>query len=378
MAERRLLGVGPAAFGADAVIPLVPQHPGAHGALRLAVTVDGDRIVTAEPVIGFMHRGAEKLFESRDYRQIVVLTNRHDWLSAFGNELGLVMAVERMLGLAVPDRAVWLRTALAELNRLVHHLAFLAALAAQLGAESAHATATQAREQLLGSLEEASGGRIHYMFNRVGGLKEDVPAGWSQRLQELLPPVGSAVGGELARLVDSRELAALCRGAGRLDRAAAESFGATGPVARASGLDLDLRRDDPYLAYPQLPVEVVLRDDGDSLARYQCLHAELAVSLRLLETCLQRTASLPGPVNVRLPKVVRAPEGRTYAWTENPAGINGYLLVSRGGPTPWRLKLRTASFGNVQTLRAMLPGVSLAQLPVVLGSLFYVAGDLDR
>lgn len=373
-----VFGVGPAGFGADVVVPLAPQHPGAHGALRLAVRLSGERIVQAEPVIGFMHRGAEKLFEVRDYRQIIVLTNRHDWLSAFGNELGLVRAVERMAGLPVPERASWLRTALAELNRVCHHLAFLAGLAAQIGEASAGSAANRAREMTLEVFESAAGGRVHYMFNRIGGLLQDVPAGWSARLHEVLAEVARVTEGELAAMIGSPRLRAAASGVAVLDRAVAAAYGVSGPPARASGLAVDLRRSDPDLGYADLDLRVITRTGGDSLARFQCLWAEVPESLRLITAALDRADTAGGPVNVRLPKVLRPPEGQIYTWTENPAGINGYFLVSRGGPTPWRLKIRTASFANVQALREMLPGTRVQDLPIALSSLFFVSGDIDR
>ncbi|MHB2021867.1 MAG: NADH-quinone oxidoreductase subunit D [Mycobacteriales bacterium] len=378
MSTRKVLGVGPAAAGADALIPLGPQHPGAHGALRLAVRLDGDRIAAAEPVIGFMHRGAEKLFEVRDYRQIVVLTNRHDWLSAFANELGLVLAVERMLGIQLPQRARWLRTALAELNRVLHHLAFLQALAQMLTATGVAQAAGEARESLQDCFEAASGGRVHYMFNRVGGLKEDVPAGWSTLLTEALGPARRVAEGQLRELLEARATVSALAGLGQLAKQTAEDYGVSGPVARASGLNFDLRRDDPYLGYSELDVQPVTATSGDCLARYQCLLAEIPVAVELVLAALSRADQVAGPVNVRLPKSLRPPEGHIYTWTENPAGINGYFLVSRGGPTPWRLKLRTASFNNVQVLREILPGLKVSELPLVLSSLFYVSGDIDR
>src|SRR5205814_10266297 len=166
---------------ADMVLNIGPQHPATHGVLRLALTLDGERIIRADPVIGYMHRGAEKLFEARDYRQIIVLANRHDWLSAFANELGVVLAVERMLGMEVPQRAVWLRTLLAEMNRTLNHLMFLGSYPLEIGAITPVFYAFRERETLQAVMEEVSGGRMHYMFNRVGGLKEEVPAGWTRR-----------------------------------------------------------------------------------------------------------------------------------------------------------------------------------------------------
>src|SRR5215468_11065377 len=176
------VGVGAGGLAtADMVLNIGPQHPATHGVLRLRIVVDGERIVSAEPIIGYMHRGAEKLFEVRDYRQIIVLANRHEWLSAFANELGVVLAAEQMLGMEVPERAVWARTLLAELNRVLNHLMFLGSYPLELGAITPVFYAFREREELQAVMEEISGGRMHYMFNRVGGLKEDLPAGWLGR-----------------------------------------------------------------------------------------------------------------------------------------------------------------------------------------------------
>ncbi|MFI5099569.1 MAG: NADH-quinone oxidoreductase subunit D, partial [Actinomycetes bacterium] len=171
------------------VLNIGPQHPATHGVLRLRLRLDGERIVHVEPVIGYMHRGAEKLFEVRDYRQIIVLANRHDWLSAFSNELGVVLAVERMLGMEVPVRAVWARTLLAELNRVLNHLMFLGSYPLEVGAITPVFYAFREREALQALMEEVSGGRMHYMFNRVGGLKEDLPAGWTNRARATVADV---------------------------------------------------------------------------------------------------------------------------------------------------------------------------------------------
>lgn len=360
-----LAGVG-VASAADLVLDLGASHPSTHGALRVALVLDGDVITAAEPVVGLLHRGAEKLFEVRDYRQALVLANRHDWLSAFSNELGIAIAVERMMGLEVPDRAQWLRTLLAELNRVLSHLMFL-------GASLPGFPCFAEREGVQTVLEEATGGRMHYMANRVGGLLQDVPAGWTGRVRaavdavrRVLPAVASTLGSSLGPTA----------GVGVLAASDVLSYGVTGPVARASGVDVDLRRDDPYLMYDALDVPVVTGVDGDVLTRFRCLLDQVAVSLDLSDTCLDRLP--PGAVDVRLPKSVRAPEGATYCWTENPLGAMGYYLVSRGATTPWRLAMRTASFNNISVLPVMLPGVRLADLPIVLASMFFVIGDVDK
>jgi NADH-quinone oxidoreductase subunit D len=370
-------GFGAAAHGiADVLLDVAPQHPSAHGALKLALTVDEDRIVTAEPVVGFMHRGAEKLFEVRDYRQIVMLANRHDWLSAFANELGVVLAVERMLGMEVPARAVWLRTLLAELNRVLNHLMFLAGFALEMGAAPAAAAGFRGREQLQALMEQATGGRVHFMFNRVGGLETDLPAGWRASCTSTIGEIRRLVDGEIAPLLSDDGVVARTQGVGVLSAEDIASYGVTGPIARAAGFDMDLRRDDPYLAYGDLDVRVVLGANGDCLDRMRCLLEQVAVSLDLVEQCLDRLP--PGPIDVKLPKTVRAPEGSTYVWTENPLGAMGYYLVSRGQPTPYRLAMRTASFNNVSALSAVLPGTKVSDLVTVLTSMFFVTGDIDK
>ncbi|KJS60460.1 NADH-quinone oxidoreductase subunit D [Streptomyces rubellomurinus] len=367
----------------DMVLNIGPQHPATHGVLRLRLLLDGERIVTAEPVIGYMHRGAEKLFEARDYRQIIMLANRHDWLSAFSNELGVVLGVERMLGMEVPERAVWLRTLLAELNRVLNHLMFLGSYPLELGGITPIFHAFNGREELQHVLEEASGGRMHYMFNRVGGLKEDVPAGWLGRVRAAMTAVRAQLPAIEDLVLGSEIFRARTAGVGVLTRAQAEAYGVSGPIARASGLDFDLRRDEPYLAYGSEELRqvltVVTREEGDCLARFECLLEQTVNSLDLADACLDKLATLPpGPVNQRLPKVLKAPEGSTYTWTENPLGINGYYLVSRGDKTPWRLKLRSASFNNVQALTELLPGTLVADMVAILGSMFFVVGDIDK
>src|SRR3954447_17128805 len=378
MTSEVTVGTGAGLDTADMVLNIGPQHPSTHGVLRLRLVLDGERVVSAEPIVGYMHRGAEKLFEVRDYRQIIMLANRHDWLSAFSNELGVVLAVERLMGMEVPERATWLRMALAELNRVLNHLMFLGSYPLEIGAITPMFYAFRERETLQAVMEEVSGGRIHYMFNRVGGIKEEVPAGWTTRARHAIDEVRRRLP-DLDNLIRRNDIfLARTVGVGVLSAAAAAASGAWGPVPRPSGLDVDLRRDEPYLAYGSLDVPVVTRTAGDCHARFECLLDQVYVSLDLAAACLDQVDRTTGPVNVRLPKVVKAPEGHTYAWTENPLGVNGYYLVSRGEKTPWRLKLRTASYANVQALTVLLPGCRVADLVPILGSMFFVVGDIDK
>ena len=365
----------------DMVLNIGPQHPATHGVLRLRLTLDGERVVACEPIIGYMHRGVEKLFEVRDYRQIIVLANRHDWLSAFSSELGVALAVEDMLGMEVPERATWIRTLLAELNRVLNHLMFLGSYPLELGAITPIFYAFRERETIQEVMEEVSGGRMHYMFNRVGGLKEDIPAGWTGRASAAISTVRTRLQ-ELEDLIFGNEIfRARTRGVGVLSTALVEAYGVSGPIARASGLDMDLRRDEPYLAYGDLQdvLRVPVMTDGDCYSRFAVLLEQTKVSLDLADACLARLADIaPGPVNVRLPKILKAPEGSTYVWTENPLGLNGYYLVSRGEKTPWRLKLRSASFNNVAVLPEIVGGAVVADLVAILGSMFFVVGDIDK
>ena len=349
-------GVGAAAGACDLTLELGAHHPSTHGSLRLRLELDGDIVLAAEPLVGALHRGAEKLFEVRDYRQILMLANRHDWLAAFNNELGVALTVERLLGLEVPPRAVWLRMLLAEVNRVLSHLMFLGYLDPAF---------VLLREPLQRVLEEATGGRVHVVYTRIGGVYEDVPVGWSSRCADALAVVRNALP---SPVLDGLE------GLGVLSLDDALSYGVSGPVARASGLDLDVRRDDPYLPYPTF--EVVLGTAGDAAERFGCLLRQVAVSLDLAAEVLGGLP--PGPVNVKLPKTVRAPEGSGYCWTEAPSGAAGYYLVSHGAATPWRLAMRTPSFNNVSALPSVLPGCRVQDLPAVLASFFFVVGDIDK
>ncbi|MEV0660571.1 NADH-quinone oxidoreductase subunit D [Actinomadura luteofluorescens] len=382
MTTERIVGIGAGAkelATEDMTLNIGPQHPSTHGVLRLKLTLDGERISAAEPIVGYMHRGAEKLFEVRDFRQIIVLANRHDWLSAFSSELGVVLAVERMLGMEVPVRAVWARTLLAELNRILNHLMFLGSYPLEVGAITPIFYAFREREVLQRVMEEISGGRMHYMFNRVGGLKEELPAGWTARARAAVSEVRARMG-DIDDLIMGNEIfRARTRGVGVLTQEQILQYGVSGPIARASGVDFDLRRDEPYLAYSELDVRVVTRSEGDCLARFECLLDQVHASLDLADACLDHLAELPpGPINQRLPKVLKVPEGHTYAWTENPLGLNGYYLVSRGEKTPWRMKLRSASYNNVQVLAELLPGNLVADMIAILGSMFFVVGDIDK
>jgi len=365
------------------------DHPGTHGPISLALRVSGtgeDEIVEwAEPIIYPLHRGAEKLFESRDYRQAMMLASRHDWLCAFGSELGLALTLEEMLGIAVPQRATWIRTLMAELNRVIHHLRWLGTTVAELAnpeypeASGIAIAARDAREQLVDLHEGYSGGRMHPMLLQAGGLRADVEQDWLGSLKSTLDAiVESGIASQLRAQLDQL----LDAGIGTLSTEQAIGLATSGPVARASGLSLDLRFDEPYCAYSEVIAAGALRrcteSGGDALARFQVLAGELAESLTCIDYCADRVRQTGGPVTVRIPRSLRVPEGSGYGWTENPTGINGWYLISDGGTSPYRLKLRTASFANSAALARVALGMRVADLPTVMMSFFLVGGDLGK
>ncbi len=331
-------------------IPLPASHPAGHGLLRIRGTVVDGVVEQAEVVTGLMHRGAEKLFESRDYRQILSLANRHDWLSSFDGELSAARVIEEALGINVPPRAATLRLAVSEVCRINHHLFWLAETVAALGGDATQLRA--ARAAITDALDLATGARMHLMIVRIGGLSMDVEPEWLASL----PAVH--VAGCLDPVADR------LAGVAHLTRDQAIGYATSGVVARASGWDRDLRDHVPH----------VVRDAGDALARMQCLVDEIAVSSAFL-----RELEVPGgEIATKLPRTIRLPEGEYYGASETGSGINGWWIVSRGDVVPWRMKMRTASFNNAAALGACLPGTRVEDLSVALMSFLLVAGDMDK
>lgn len=357
----------------DAAVSLAPQHPAAHPGFALELELVDDVIVAADARVGLMHRSAEKLFEARDYRQAMLLANRHDWLSSFCSEVTIALAAEEALGIVPPERATWTRTLVVEAQRMSAALAFLAPVA---GAE--RVPAEQLRERFADVLESLTGARVHPGYARIGGVAHPTPPAVLDGYAEL---AGAATGfaGPLAAAV--AEYAERYSGVAALSRDQAVALGASGVAARASGLDLDLRRDDPVLAYGGLAdlVEVPVRTEGDVPARYALLAEQVRTSAGLLTACVERLRALgAGEVDTPLPKVVRLPEGTTYSWLDGPLGICGALVVSTGEKTPWRLKIRSASFASMQAMTVALAGTPRDALAAAVMSFPIVLGDVDR
>jgi NADH-quinone oxidoreductase subunit D len=358
------------------LLDLGAEHPSQAGLIELRLWAEGGVITRAEVVVGAMHRGAEKLFEVRDYRQILMLADRHDWHAPFSGELLIALACERLLGLTVPARAVWLRTLLAEHTRILSHCAFLSYLSPR---GRGVVDLVGLREELRGQTMLLSGNRIHPMINRVGGLAADADDHWLRA--ELGVATRAATAGEqLASMINSDSAAGLTSGIAQIERSTIEQFGISGPAARASGVDLDLRLRRPYLAYGELAELITPPSStaGDARSRLSVLAEEMITSAALINACVERLIDAPGPISVKLGKIIRLPDGEAYEAIEAPLGIAGAFVVSRGEKSPWRLKLRTPSFSNVSALESILVGVRVDALEVTLASIGYVVGDVDR
>lgn len=358
--------------------PLTSPHPAATGGLEIGLDITDDVVTAAAPQPGRVHRGAEKLFESRDYRAALSLANRHDWTASYASELGLAQVVEHMLGLPVPERAQWLRVLLAEYTRIHHHLLWLAASATELQLDVA-ALGHAATNELADVLARWTGTRMHTMVVRYGGLHHDPGAVWVTQavdMAERAADVASIVAQELA--TDPRT-----QGVAVLRTSDARAWATSGPVARASGAPMDLRASaagpDPYAQLAAAGVfRPVLLSTGDAATRFAVLGAETAVSAACVAAVGRRLAQLDGPVSVALPKVLRVPEGVGFAEVESATGRSGWYLESRGDPTPYRLAMRTASFANAMSLQSALVGTRVSDLRIALASYFLVAGDTDK
>jgi len=360
----------------EMILNIGPQHPSTHGVLRVILELDGEVITRAEPVIGYMHRAAEKLAEQRDARQVLVLMNRHDWISAFNNELGWTIAVERLAGIEVPDRAQWIRTMFAEWNRILNHLMFAGSYPLELGAMTPIFYSFIERELVQDLMESATGARMHHSYCRVGGLKDDLPLGFLKRSAECLTAIRRWIKTFEDLIMGNEIIFARCRGVGLLPASLAVDYGCSGPVLQASGVAMDPRKDEPYEKYGEVEFEVPVARNGDCYDRLWVLVERMRQSCNIIEQCMEKLPA--GPYRAaKLPKTLKL-EGETYVRTENPLGLMGYYVVGNGKKEPYRVKMRTASFSNVSVIPAMLPGTLVPDLIAILGSIFFVVGDVDR
>ena len=366
-----------------------PQHPSTHGVLRLVADLDGERITNVEPVIGYMHRGYEKLSEVRTYPQITALVNRIDWVSGFANEIPLMVAVERLMELEVPERAQAIRLILTELARISNHLVFLSSYPLELGAATPLMHALREREHVLELIEGVTGGRFHPNFNRIGGVKpaagggstqkkvaQDLPKGFLAETRAAMDKV-LAVCDDMDTLVSGNEIfRGRTVGVAVVPADKAVEYGVSGPNLRASGVAFDLRKHEDYLPYHQFDFDVVTGENGDCFDRYVVRLDEIRQAARIVMQAIDGIPS--GPLQAKVPRVIKVPKGETYVRAENPKGEMGYYLVSDGGRIPYRLKIRSASYSNLSILPWALKGLIVPDIIALLGSLDFVLGDVDR
>ena len=362
----------------DLLLNVGPQHPSTHGVFRMVMQVDGEVVRDVIPYIGYLHRGAEKLCETMDYRQGIGFMDRTEYLAAMNAELSYVMAVEALAELQVPDRAQWIRMILVELNRLSSHFMFLGAFGIDVGVfGTPFIYAWREREAIIDLFEEISGDRMMYAYFRPGGLAWDVPANFVPRTRDVLTAVKQGIKDFDGLLTQNEIFLARTQGVGVISAADAIDFGMSGPSLRASGVALDVRRDEPYLKYSEVDWDVITETAGDVFARYLCRLREMHESVRIVEQCLERLqhgAIMPE----RMPRMLRTPPGEVYLRTEAPRGEYGIYLVSKGGNRPYRLKVRSACLSNLQALRHMSVGQYVADAIIVLGSIDIVLSEVDR
>ncbi len=361
----------------DMTLNIGPQHPATHGTLRIAVRLDGEQVVQAEPVAGYMHRGYEKLTEVRTYPQVTTLVNRIDWLGSFANEVPFILAAEQLMEVEAPPRAQWIRTILFELSRISHLSLFLGDMGVQLGALTPVFFAFRDRERVLNQIEAATGGRFHPNFDRIGGLKDDLPKGWIAETKAAMVKMRTFCDEIEDLLMGSEIFAARCRGVGVIPADVGLAYGLSGANIRASGVDWDLRRDSVHpLPYDQVDWQVITHPDGDSYARFWVRMQETRQATHIVDQLLD---GLPaGPVMAKVPRIIKVPAGEAYVATENPLGEMGYYVVSKGGLGPFRVKIRSASSNNISIVPWVMRGVFVPDVITILGSLYFILGDIDR
>ena len=354
-----------------------PQHPATHGTLRIIARLDGEQVVWAEPSAGYMHRGYEKLTEVRTFPQVTALVNRIDWLGSFANEVPFILAAEKLMGVEATPRAQHIRTILFELSRIANVSLFLGDLGVQLGAVTPVFFAFRDREYVLNLIEAATGGRFHPNFDRIGGLKDDLPAGFIDETRNVMKKLRGFCD-EMEDLLFGNEIfQSRTRGIGVIPKDVALQYGLSGANLRASGVDWDLRRDQSLpMAWDKVDWKVITHPDGDSFARCWVRLQEVRESTRIVDQLLDTIPS--GPVMVKVPKIIKVPEGEAWVSTENPLGEMGYYVVSQNDQGPFRVKIRSASFNNISIVPWLLKGVYVPDIITILASLYFILGDIDR
>ena len=361
----------------ELVINMGPQHPSTHGVLRVVLRLDGERVVGCDLVIGYLHRGIEKLCEHRDWAQIILITDRMDYVAAASNNLGYCETVEKLMALEVPRRARYIRTILAELQRIASHCLWLGTHAMDMGAMTMFLYAFRERELVLDLFEEYCGARLTYNAMRIGGLPLDLPSGWDRKVREFCNVFEGKVAEYEELLTHNRIWHGRTKGIGVIEGNDAIAIGLTGPPLRGSGVSRDVRKDEPYAAYAEFEFNVPIGTAGDTYDRYLVRLEEFLQSIRIIRQALD---GLPeGPYVGKVPRLIRPHAGETYHAIESPKGEIGFFIVSDGkSNTPYRFRVRPPSFCNLQALPQLVKGHLVSDVVALIGSIDIVLGEVDR
>jgi NADH-quinone oxidoreductase subunit D len=385
------------------VVNFGPQHPSAHGQLRLILELQGEEVVKAHPDVGYLHRGMEKMGENMIYNEFLPTTDRMDYIAATSNNYGYALAVEKLLGIEAPMRAEVIRTMLLEINRIISHLFWLATHALDVGAMSVFLYAFREREFAMDLMEDYCGARLTHSSVRIGGVPLDLPKGWIENLEKFMGILTEQIKIYEGLLTTNRIWRMRLENVGVVSKEMAKSWGCTGLVLRGSGVKWDLRKEMPYGLYSKLEFDVPYSETCDSYGRYKLHMAEMHQSMRILkqlipmynESDTQLMAHAPQYISsskeemmtqnyslmqhfVLVTQGMRPPVGEVYVATESPKGELGYYIVSDGSPYPYRMKLRAPSFWHTGLLQDLLPGHQLADVVTIIGNLNIVFGEIDR
>lgn len=362
-----------------------PQHPSTHGVFRMDLYLDGEIVVKVVPYVGYLHRAVEKLCEKLTYAQITPVVDKNDYVAPMTNEQAINMAFEALLGIEVPRRARWIRTIFAEMQRIASHLLWLGTFALDMGGALGGGSTVflhcfRERELILDLFEDVTGARFHYNTHTVGGNRHDIPAGWSAKVKAALDVIAARIPDYASMTLLNRIFVERTRGVGVLDGELALELGVTGPILRASGVDHDLRRDAPFHAYDEVEVHVATETTGDCLARAKVRLAELEESIRLVRAMIDGVPE--GILNagrpIKQPAQFKIPAGQVYVGIETPRGELGTYVIADGTANAHRLKIRPPSLHALSALPHILPGATVSDAVVILGSLDPIMGEADR
>jgi NADH-quinone oxidoreductase subunit D len=357
-------------------INMGPQHPSTHGVLRVVLKIEGERVIDLDPVLGYLHRGVEKLCENADYHHTIAYTDPLEYVSALFNEWAPVMAFEKLMDVEVPRRAEYIRVLSGELNRIASHALFMGWMALDLGGLTPILWSFIERDEIVDMLASLTGQRMLFNYFRIGGVNGDLNHEFMSRLGAWMTKATSQIESNQTLLNENEIFVRRMRGLGRLDREAALRMCMTGPNIRASGVPLDIRRAHPYSVYPELEFDIPTRQEGDCLARYLVRLDEVKQSLRIIDQCLHDMPD--GPIMAKLPRLMRPRPGRAYAAVEGPRGQYATYAISDGTDQPFRMRIHDPSFVHLQSVGLLTAGNLIADTMAIMASLDPIMGGVDK